>query len=146
MKQLGIGLAVLVWLIRLLMVDAEAAGSLYKKGRDGEAAQRYETAYDYFKQAYDKNPKEIRYRASFERARFYAAAVKVHRGQLLREGGRLDEALGQFEAAAAIDPSMDIAQQEIRRTRPMIDQAQQQTTSPPNEQQSPGGNSSLLQQ
>ena len=146
MKQLGICSTLLICLLTPLLTGAESAGSLYKKGRDAEAAQKYETAYEFFKEAYDKNPKDIRYRTSFERARFYAAAVKVHRGQLLREGGRLDEALAQFEAAAAIDPSMDIAQQEIRRTRQMIDQAKQQPTSPDNEQQSQGPISSLLQQ
>lgn len=146
MKQLCICLGLMLCLLTPLVLDAESAGSLYKKGKNAEAIQKYESAYEFYKQAYDKNPKEIRFRAAFERTRFYAAAAKVHRGQLLREGGRLEEALAQFEAAAAIDPSMDIATQEIRRTRLMIDQAKQQPTSPENEPLSQGPTSSLLSQ
>jgi general secretion pathway protein D len=51
----------------------------------------------------------------------------VHRGQLLREGGKLDEAIVEFQKASAIDPSSFIAQQELRRTQDMINQA----TNPP---------------
>jgi general secretion pathway protein D len=146
MQRLCICLGLTLCLLAPLVLSAESPGSLYKKGKDAEAAQKYETAYEFYKQAYDKNPKEIRYRAAFERLRFYAAATKVHRGQLLRDGGRLEEALAQFEAAAAIDPSMDIAPQEIRRTRQMIDQSKQQPASPDNEPLSQGPISSLLQQ
>jgi general secretion pathway protein D len=146
MRQVCLCLGLSLCLLTPLAFGAESGGSLYKKGKDAEAAQKYEMAYDLYKQAYDKNPREIRYRAAFERLRFYAAAVKVHRGQLLRDGGRLEEALAQFEAAAAIDPSMDIATQEIRRTRQMIDQAKQQPASPDNEVLSQGPISSLLQQ
>ena len=148
MRQLRLTLALLasLFLCVPLLLQAESAGSLYKKGKDAEAAQKYETAYDYYKQAHDKDPKDLRFRTAFERTRFYAAAVKVHRGQILREGGRLEDALEQFEAAAAIDPSMDIAQQELRLTRRLIDEAKQQPTSQQNEQQSQGPLSQLLQQ
>ncbi len=129
MKQLRVCQALLVCLLTPLVVQAEFPNSLYNKGKDAEAAQRYETAYEFYKQAYDKNPKDLRYRTAFERSRFYAAAAKVHRGQLLREGGRLEEALAQFEAAAAIDPSMDIAQQEIRLTRRMMEEAKPKSSS-----------------
>ena len=45
----------------------------------------------------------------------------VHRGQKLREDGKLDEALAAFQKAVAIDPSMFIAQQELARTQKMIE-------------------------
>jgi general secretion pathway protein D len=146
MKRLCLCLGLTICLLAPLALHAQSAGSLYKRGRDAEAAQKYETAYELFKEAYEKSPKDIRYRTAFERLRFYAAAVKVHRGQLLRDGGRLEDALAQFEAAAAIDPSMDITQQEIRRTRQMIDQAKQQPASPDNEPLSQGPISEMLRQ
>src|SRR5262245_36225259 len=86
MKRLCICLGLTVCLLTPLVLDAESAGSFYKKGRDAEAAQKYETAYEFYKQAYEKSPKDIRYRTAFERSRLYAAAAKVHRGQLLRDG------------------------------------------------------------
>jgi len=106
-----------------LPLAADQAVSWYKKGQDAEARQNYEQAYDDYKQAYDLKPKELRYRASFERLRFLAAASHVHRGQLLREAGKLDEALAEFQKAAEIDSSSFIARQEIHETQKMIEQA-----------------------
>src|SRR6185437_4919050 len=45
-------------------------------------------------------------------------------GQLLREAGRLQEALAEFQKAAEIDPSSAIAKQEIAVTNRMIQQGQ----------------------
>jgi general secretion pathway protein D len=105
-------------------VSAESANSLYKKGRDAEARQDYEAAFEYYRQAREKKPKELKYTTALNRTRFLAAASKVHRGQLLRELGKLNEALAEFEKAAQIDPSSPIAQQEIRRTREAIESIQ----------------------
>ncbi len=107
-----------------LPAAADKAKSFYEKGRDAEARQHWEQAYEFFKQAYDLKPKELRYRAAFERSRFEAAASHVHHGQQLRDNGDLQQALAEFMRAAQIDPSLDIAPQEIRRTREMIDHAQ----------------------
>src|SRR3984957_11129069 len=102
----------------------DSAKVLYDKGADAEARQNYEQAFDYFKQAYDLKPKDLRYRTAFERTRFYAAASLVHRGQMMRDAGKLDEALVQFQKALEIDPSSFIAQQELKRTQQMIKEGQ----------------------
>ena len=96
-----------------LPVAADKAKSLYQQGKDAEARQKYEQAYDLYKQAYDLKPRELQYRASYERLRFLAGASHVHRGQLLREAGKLEEALVEFQKAAEIDSSSFIAQQEL---------------------------------
>ena len=129
MRPLNTCPLLVVCLLTPLVVQAESGKSLYNKGKDAEAAQHYESAYEFYKQAYEKNPKDLRYRTAVDRSRFYAAAAKVHRGQILRDSGHLEEALAQFEAAAAIDPSLDIAQQEIRQTRRMIEEAGQPPSS-----------------
>lgn len=107
----------------LLPLAAEKAKSLYKQGQIAEARQNYEQAYDLYKQAYEKNPTDISYRSAYERLRFLAGASHVHRGQLLREAGRLQEALAEFQKAADIDPSSAIAKQEIKVTQQLIDAA-----------------------
>jgi general secretion pathway protein D len=116
-----------VWFLLFLCLTfpafAEQAKTLYEKGVDAEARQNYEQAYDYFKQAYALKPRDLKYRASYERTRFLSAASHVHRGQILRDGGKLDEALVEFQKAIEIDPSSFIAQQELRRTQQMIDDA-----------------------
>ncbi len=99
---------------------ADKAKDLYAKGQDAEARQQYEAAYNFFKQAYDLKPKDLRYRTAFERLRFEAAASIVHNGQKLRNDGKLEEAVAEFQKALAIDPSLFIARQELERTVKMI--------------------------
>ncbi|HYM78294.1 MAG TPA: cohesin domain-containing protein [Candidatus Dormibacteraeota bacterium] len=124
----------LVAVVTLPAVTADKAKDLYAKGQDAEARQQYEAAYDFFKQAYELKPKDLRYRASFEHARFEAAAAIVHRGQKLREEGKLDDAVAEFQKALAIDPSLFIAKQELLRTQKMINDQrnpQPQAAGPP---------------
>ncbi len=104
-------------------VAADKAKSLYAKGKDAEARQNYEQAYDFYKQAYDLKPADVSYRAAYERLRFLAGASHVHRGQLLREAGQLDQAMAEFKLASDIDPSSFIAKQEIKHTQEMMDAA-----------------------
>ncbi len=115
--------ALLLLLVAAMTVPALAdkAKVLYNQGQDAEARQNYEGAYDCYKRAYDLRPKDLRYRTAFSRARFEAAAAIVHRGQKLREQGKLDEALAAFQKAVAIDSSLFLAQQELTRTQKMID-------------------------
>ncbi len=106
-----------------LPVAADQAKSWYEKGQDAEARQNYEQAYDDYKQAFDLKPKELRYRTAFERLRFLAGASHVHRGKLLREAGKLDEALAEFQKAEEVDPSSFIAKQEADATKKLIEAA-----------------------
>ncbi len=128
MRILRSALAIII-LFSSFAAVSESAKSLYKKGVDADARQDYEAAYEYYKAAYEKNPKDLKYRVPYQRTRFLAAASKVHRGQKLREAGKLQEALELFQQAAQIDPTNDLAQQEIRRTQQMIGQ-QTQTQAP----------------
>jgi general secretion pathway protein D len=117
-------LVLLLVALAALPLLADKAKDLYDKGRDAEARQQYEAAFDFYRQAYQLKPKDLRYRAAFEHARFDAGAEAVHRGQQLREEGKLQEALAEFQKAAAIDPSSFIAKQEITRTLKLINDQQ----------------------
>ena len=123
MKRLIRPAAILILLILALPAAADKAKSLYNKGKDAEARQNYEEAYENYKQAFDLKPKDLAYRAAYDRIRFLAGASHVHRGQLLREAGKLQEALAEFQKASEIDPSSFIAQQELRRTQRLMDSA-----------------------
>ncbi len=120
----------------------DTAKALYEKGADAEARQNYEEAFDLYKQAYNLKPKDLKYRTAFERTRFYAASSRVHRGQLLREAGKLQEAAAEFAKAMEIDPSSFIAQQELNRTEQMIKEAQ----NPPPQAAAPSPLRKMLQQ
>src|SRR3954462_8091780 len=131
-------MAGLLVLSLVLPLAAESAHSLFNKGKDAEVRQDVEAAYEVYKQAYNQSPKNLQYRASYERMRFEAAAKKVSRGQMLREQGQLDAALAQFQKAADIDPSSFVAQQEVKRTQQIIQQ--QQAPQPPQSQAPPPDN------
>src|SRR6267154_6426657 len=116
MRRLKPAAILLLVVLAILPAIADKAKTIYEKGQDSEARQNYEAAYGFYKQAYDLKPKDLRYRAAFERMRFKAAATIVHRGQLLRDEGKMQEAVAEFQKAVQIDPSLFIAQQELRRT------------------------------
>ena len=65
----------LVAAVTLPIIAADKVKDLYAKGQDAEARQQYEVAYGFYKQCYDLKPKDLRYRASYERIRFEAAAA-----------------------------------------------------------------------
>lgn len=67
------------------------------------------------------DPTDASYQISAKRVRFQAGAARVEAGVKLRANGQLEEALENFQKAYAIDPSSSIAEQEIRRTREMIE-------------------------
>jgi len=124
MKRLIHSVAMLLLVLAVTAaIAADKAKSVYNKGKDAEARQNYEQAYDLYKQAYDLKPGDLAYRSAYERLRFLAGASHVHRGQLLREAGQLDAALAEFQKAIEVDPSSAIAQQELRHTKQMIDEA-----------------------
>ncbi|MFZ3214094.1 MAG: type II and III secretion system protein, partial [Terriglobales bacterium] len=100
---------------------ADQAKKLFNEGKAAEARENYEVAYDLYSKAFNLKPADISYKAAVIRMRFLAATSYVHRGQKLRDDGKLEDALVLFEKAYVIDPSSFIAQQEIRKTRAMID-------------------------
>ncbi len=136
MRRLMPAAVVLLVVIAILPAIADKAKTAYDSGQDAEARQNYVGAYDFYKQAYELKPKDLRYRASFERMRFKAAATIVHHGVVLREQGKMQEALGEFQKAMQIDPSLFSAQQEFKRTQQMIDEA----TNPPPQAAGPPSN------
>ena len=89
MKRLMPAAVALLVLVVILPAIADKAKTIYEKGQDAEARENYEAAYDLYKQAYNLKPKDMRYKASFERMRFKAAATIVHQGQKLRDEGKI---------------------------------------------------------
>jgi general secretion pathway protein D len=122
MRRLMPAAVALLVLLAILPAIADKAKTLYEKGEDAESRENYEEAYNLYKQAWNLKPKDLRYKSSFERLRFKAAATIVHHGQGLREQGKLQEALADFQKAALIDPSLFIAQQEMKRTLQMLNE------------------------
>jgi general secretion pathway protein D len=94
---------------------------LVSQGRTAEAKKQYDEALDFYEQALSEDPSDIGYQLAMRRVRFQAGQAHVDRGLKLRLDGKTAAALAEFEKAYAIDPSSGIAEQEIRRTREMIE-------------------------
>ena len=92
---------------------AQSANTWNKRGQDAEVRKDYDAAYEAYRQAMLKNPKDLRYKAHFERMRFQAGVSHIDRGRVLRQSGDLSGALKEFQRARQIDPSNQTAQQEI---------------------------------
>ena len=109
----------------------KTAKAFYQKGKAAEVQQDYIAAYNFYHQAYQLKPSDLRYRASFEYVRFLASASYVHQGEILVKAGKLQEGLTDFEQALAIDPSSFVAQQEANKTRRLIQKSLNPAPSPP---------------
>jgi general secretion pathway protein D len=96
---------------------AQSASKLYKQGQVAEAKDDIEAAYNDYLQAFQKNPKDERYKVSYERLRFPVAALHVKRGEKLRDQGDMTGAVTEFLRALEIDPSNELAQQDIQAAR-----------------------------
>jgi general secretion pathway protein D len=96
---------------------AQSASHWYKQGETAEAKGDTQAAYEDYYQAYQKKPTDERFRLAFERTRFSAAALHVEHGERLRDQGDYTAALTEFLRALEIDPSNELASQDIQATR-----------------------------
>ena len=101
--------------------SAQSANKLYSMGRAAEERDDVEEAYEDYSKAWHKKPKDERFKISYERLRLDAAASHVRRGEKLRDQGDDTGALTEFLRALEIDPSNELAAQDIRATRQKID-------------------------
>jgi general secretion pathway protein D len=95
----------------------ESASKLYKQGQAAETRGDIEQAYELYYRAFQKNPKDLKLRIAYERTRFTAGDIHLKQGEKLRDQGDESGALAEFMRALQIDPSNDLAQQEIKAMR-----------------------------
>jgi len=114
---LGVVLFAFVALVSPVAAHAQSANALYKRGQAAELKDDPVAAYEAYREAYRKNPKDIKYKAAFDRIRFVAGATLVHQGQKLRDQGDLAGALTDFIRATQMDPSNEQAVKEVRVTQ-----------------------------
>jgi len=112
--------ALIVVLSVTLAGYADEASSLYKRGVKAESKNNYDEAFQAYSQAHTLKPKDPRYFTAFTRLRFYAATEHIRAGQALRDAGKLQEAIAEFQRAAEIDPTNFTAKGEALRTQDII--------------------------
>jgi general secretion pathway protein D len=104
----------------IVHAKGKSAKALYKQGQAAEAKDDYLAAYAAYAAAYQKDPNNLYYKTSYQRLKFTAAAVHTHQGEKLRDQGDMSGAMTEFMRALEIDPSNELAQQDIRVTKEKI--------------------------
>src|SRR5271166_3062188 len=107
----------------------ESASKLYKQAQAAETKGDIEQAYELYYRAYQKNPKDLKLKIAYERTRFTAGDLHVQQGRKLRDQGDDAGALTEFMRALQIDPSNELAQQEIKAMRDKAASTANQETS-----------------
>jgi general secretion pathway protein D len=120
MKGLRAAIALLLSLALTVPSYPDESKDAYKRGVQAETERKYDAAYEAYRQAYSLKPKEPRYMISYLRTRAAAAEQHVSNGVKLRDQGKLEEALAEFQRAAEIDNSNFAAMQELQRTAGLI--------------------------
>jgi general secretion pathway protein D len=120
MKRLEILWVCLLVLAVSLPVCADQASSAFKHGVEAESQNKLDEAFEQYSKAHSLKPKDARYFTAYTRVRFYAAMEHIKRGQALREAGKLQDAIVEFQKGAEIDHTNFVAKEEARRTEDLI--------------------------
>src|SRR5882757_6316897 len=126
-------LAALVLLFALLapvQARTRKGDKLMSQGKEAELKKHFDEALDFYEQALSDDPADTAYQLAMRRVRFQAGQAHVEKGLKLRTSGQIEEALGEFEKAYTIDPASSIADQEIRRTRAIIEREKKKALGP----------------
>src|SRR5580658_3900686 len=122
------GLAILLALVALVGSLARPVAArtrkgdkYYAQGKEQEVRKEWDKALELYQKALAEDPADVRYQLSVHQMIFQASQGHVEKGRKLRKQGLLNEALVEFEHAYLIDPSSDIAEQEVQTTRQMIE-------------------------
>jgi general secretion pathway protein D len=120
MKRARILAALILLVSFTVAAHADQASGAYKKGVQAESKNNYDEAFQDYSQAHSLKPKDPKYFTAFTRMRFYAAVQHVSKGQTLRDSGKLQEAIVEFQRAFEIDPTNFAARSEAHRTEEIM--------------------------
>lgn len=114
MKAVGLLSAMLLFAGCSSALMARDADRLAQEGEWDEAALTY-------RDLNRKEPSNLEYRLKYARARLEAAQVHYRRGEERLEKGDHDSAMLEFQAALALEPTLDKARTAMARTRRLMD-------------------------
>ena len=104
-----------------LLAGTKKGDKLRNQARIEEVKGNLEHAYQLTEQAVAEDPTDPAYTLQLNRIRFELGVQEINKARKLRDAGKLAEALAEFQKAYDTDPASDIAGQEIRVTKEMID-------------------------
>ena len=133
MNRLGAAFLLLVVLTSQVPVSARTrkGDKLLAQGKAAEAKGELDKALQLYESALQEDPTDPAYLLNSRRVRFLAAERHIKDGQKIRADGHLSDALTEFQRAYATDPASSLAQQEIRRTKEMIERERRKAAGQP---------------
>src|SRR5579864_9472274 len=124
-KRLG---KIAIFAVAVTLVGVTALQARTRKGdkllaqsRAAELHKDWDKALTFAEEALSEDPADIAYQLTTTRLRYYTGQHHVDEGRRLRNLGQLDEALAEFQKAYGINPASAMAEEEIGRTRIMIE-------------------------
>lgn len=107
----------------VLAVAASGCASerAFREAQDHEQMKHWDLAVMAYQKAASLDPANKKYEASLFRARLQAAQTHLGRGRLHRSAGQLDLAQVELEQSVALDPTNDVAVQELKRVQEDIE-------------------------
>jgi general secretion pathway protein D len=109
--------------ISVAVVGCPRGRTDFNQGRKAQDLQDYDAAFEYYQKALKTDPENAEYQIKSNQARFNAGELHVKNGLRLRERGDLENAASEFQKATSTDASSAVAEQELRKTIGMIDDA-----------------------
>jgi general secretion pathway protein D len=105
----------------LLLAGCAAGRNSFNEGRQAELEKDYERALGYYQEALAQEPGQTEYQLKVEQMRFSAAFEHFEEGRRAMERGEYDFARGEFLRAGELDPSHDLARDELARVEELIE-------------------------
>ncbi len=103
-----------------------AAERSFREAERQEQLKHWDLAVLAYDKAASLEPKNAKYRISLARARLQAASVHLSRGRMHRSADQLDLAQIELEQAATLDPTNDVAADELRQVQEAIAERQRE--------------------
>lgn len=119
----GAGVAALVVTVTPAALEARTrkGDKLLAQSRAAEVRKEWDQALSLAEEALSDDPADIAYQLHTTRMRYYVSQYHLDVGRKIREQGQLEQALAEFEKAYGINPASQLAEEEIGRTKRMIE-------------------------
>lgn len=110
----------LFFVLVLIASTSCATSNALRSGQIAEREQNYDAAVVAYTRAIQENPRDRDAQLSLERARLRAAQHHYSEGRRLSQNGEWESALGEYQVAYELNPSMGDIEREIRETEEAI--------------------------
>lgn len=109
-------------LVTAFVTSGCAAERAFRQAQDHEQRRHWDLAVMAYEKANELDPVNMKYQTALFRSKMQAAQTHLSRGRLHRSAGQLDLAKVELEQSVALDPTNDVALQELKRVEQEIEE------------------------